>query len=375
MIEIVVILLASIGLLSFVMLFVTRKTTELVYCNATVGAWEAKLLSEARLMELADLPNTQNIFSALSETEYKPQLEGVGKENPELIEVERALHEHVVKKFRELLELIPNERRGTMKKLLQRTDLFNMKAIIAMIHQKVPREQRMKELIPSITPRERFELLASAEDLKEFLEFLKGSEYFDVVSEVLPNYETYGLAPLFTALDKHYYSSLWKDVISKKSQRSVLKAVAGTLIDSANAKIILRLKQGGVPPLEIDKFIIRPSHELTEPMLKAMVTAEDIPNAIHMIHITSVGKVLKEASEKIEKEGVQAAEKSLDEFYLKFCRWLEISQFFSLAPVISYIAQKENEARNLRMIIRLNADGVSAQEIKEGLVRVPKIEL
>jgi V/A-type H+-transporting ATPase subunit C len=245
-----------------------------------------------------------------------------------------------------------------------------------MIHNKVPKELRPRELVPSpITPRERLELLSSAADMSKLLEFLEGSEYFDVVSAALPDYEKYGLAPLLTALDKHYYSALWEDVLAKKPQREILKTTIGFQIDSVNVKLILRLKQEGVPPQEIDKYPIRPSHELTEPMLKAMIMAEDVRSAAHMIHITSVGRVLREISEKIEKEGVQAAERALDEFYLRVCKWLGLVRFFSIAPTISYIAQKENEVKNLRVIVRLKADGVSPQEIKETLVRVPKIEL
>jgi vacuolar-type H+-ATPase subunit C/Vma6 len=94
-----------------------------------------------------------------------------------------------------------------------------------------------------------------------------------------------------------------------------------------------------------------------------------------MIHITTYGKTLTEALPKIEDQGVPAAERALDEAYLKLCRWFEFTQFFSIAPVISYIYLKENEMKNLRAIIRLKADGVEPQKIKEKIVKVPKIEL
>jgi vacuolar-type H+-ATPase subunit C/Vma6 len=149
----------------------------------------------------------------------------------------------------------------------------------------------------------------------------------------------------------------------------------GHEIDSVNIKLILRLKREGAAPEEIDRLLIRPSHELTEAMLRAMVTAEDIRSAIHMIHITAPGKTLIDALPKIEEQGIPAAERALDEAHLKLCRWLEFTQFFSIAPVISYIHLKENEVRNLRTIIRLKADGVGPREIKEKIVRVPKIEL
>jgi len=103
--------------------------------------------------------------------------------------------------------------------------------------------------------------------------------------------------------------------------------------------------------------------------------AEDVRSAIHMIHITTYGKILAEALPKIEEQGIPAAERAIDETHLKLCRWFEFTQFFSIAPVISFIHMKENEMRNLRAIIRLKADEVEPQKIKEKIVKVPKIEL
>jgi ATP synthase A1 C subunit len=376
MIEILLLILGLVGV-SLVFIFLhARRTAAYVFCNATISTWEARLLPDARLMEFAELPNVQALLSALGETEYRLQLKETEKEKIDMIEIERAFHEHISGRFKELLELVPRERKDTIKRLLQKADLWNLKTILTMIHNKVPKELRARELIPSpITPPEKLELLSSAGDMTELLEFLKGSEYFDVISKALPDYEKYGLAPLLTALDKHYYSLLWEEVLAKKPQRRILRTVVGFQIDSVNAKLILRLKQEGVPPPEIDRFLIRPSHELSEAMLKAMVMAEDLRSAVHMIHITSVGKVLGVVSEKIEREGVEAAERTLEVHYLKLCRWLGLMNFFSIAPALSYIAQKENEVKNLRVLIRLKADGVSPHEIKETLVRVPKIEL
>ncbi|MEM2192679.1 MAG: V-type ATPase subunit, partial [Candidatus Hadarchaeales archaeon] len=90
---------------------------------------------------------------------------------------------------------------------------------------------------------------------------------------------------------------------------------------------------------------------------------------------TSVGKALKEVAEEVEKRGVDVAEIALEKGYLKLIRGLAIADFFSIAPVLAYIALKENEVRNLRAIIRMKADGISPDEIKREIVEVPKIEL
>ncbi len=377
MIEILIFILVLIGALFAFVIINARRSMVHVFCNATISAWEAKLLSEARLMELVDAPRVVNIFSALEDTEYRPQpAEAARGEGPDMVAVERALRENLNARYRELIAMLPEQRKGTVLRILQRVDLWNLKAIITMIHNKVPKEQRLQELLFSPTmPRERFEMLASADDLNGLLEFLKGSEYFDVISAAMEDYGKRGLIALLSVLDKHYYTSLWKDVLSKRAQRSILKTIVGFEIDSVNVKLILRLKHEGAPPDEIDKYLVRPSHELTEAMLKAMVTAEDVRSAIHMIHITTPGKILSEAMPQIEEQGIPAAERALDEAYLRLCRWLEFTQFFSIAPVISYINLKENEMRNLRAIIRLKADGAEPQKIKEKITRVAKVEL
>lgn len=377
MIEVLILVFALVGVLFVWVVVSARRWMDYVFCNATISAWETRLIPEARLMEIAEAPKITDVFSALEDTEYRPQLAEVTKgEKFDMVAVEHALRESLNGRYRELLNLVPEERRETVLKVLQRTDLLNLKAIITMIHNKVPKEQRLGELFPSPTmPRERLEMLVSAGDLKELLEFLRGSEHFDVISAAMEDYEKRGLIALLSALDKHYYMSLWGDVMAKRAQRLILKTMIGYEIDSVNTKLILRLKREGAPPEEIDRYLLRPSYELTEDMLRAMILADDIRSAINMIHITTQGKILSEALPKIEEQGIQAAERALDEGYLRLCRWLGVTQFFSIAPVISFISLKENEMRNLRAIIRLKADGVEPQRIKELIVRVPKVEL
>lgn len=293
-----------------------------------------------------------------------------------MVGVENALRDNSNARYRELLEMVPKERKETIRRVLQRVDLWNLKAIVTAIHKKIPKEERLKELMSSPTmPRERLEMLASAENFEQLLEFLKGSEHFDVLSEALREYEKRGLIALLSALDIHYYTSLWEDVLRVKAQRSILMSLVGYEIDSVNLKLILRLKLEGVKPEEIDRYLIRPSHQLTEEILRAMVVAEDIRSAVDVISRTFYGQILMEALPQVEAQGLFVVEKALDEAQLKLCKWLAFTQFFSIAPAFAYIRLKEAEARNLHSIIRLKADGVEPQRIKELMVRVPKIEL
>jgi len=373
--EFLILIFALIGIMLLWVIISSKRSMAYVFCNATISTWEARLLSEARLTELAEAPSLANVLTALEDTDYRTQLaESTKSGELEIVSIERALKESVNARYRELLNMVPNGRKDILLKLLQKTDLENLKALISMIHEKVPKEQRLRELIPSPTmPNERLEMLASADDLTGLLDFLKGSEYFEVISSALEDYRKHGLLALLSALDKHYYTSLWRQVQAKRDQRSVLKAMIGYEVDSINIKLILRLKSDGIPTDEINRYLLKPGHELTEDMLKAMMAAEDIRSAIHMIHITTYGKFLADALPQIEEQGIPAAERALEQGQLKLYKWLELSQFFSIAPVISFIYLKENEMKNLRIVIRLKADGVEPKIIKEKIRRVPKI--
>ena len=377
MIEVLVIIFGMIGFFFALVIFHARRSMAYVYCIATISAWEARLFPEARLMELADAPGVVNIFAALDDTDYRQQLAGIQREEEvDMVEVENAFRDNSNSRYLEILKMVPKERKETIRRVLQRAEVWDLKAIVTAIHNKTPKEERLKELMPSPTmPRERLEMLASAENFEQLLEFLKESEYFSVLSEALGEYEERGLIPLLSAFDRYYYTSLWREVLRVKTQRSILKSLVGCEIDIVNLKLILRLKREGVNPEEIDRYLIRPSHMLTEGMLRAMVVAEDIRLAVDVVSRTPYGKILLEVLPQIETQGLSAAERALDEMQLKVFRWLALTKLFSIAPVFSYVRLKENEMKNLRTIIRLKVDKVEPQKIKETIVKVPKIGL
>jgi vacuolar-type H+-ATPase subunit C/Vma6 len=241
--------------------------------------------------------------------------------------------------------------------------------VVAAIHHKIPKENRIRELIPSpIHSSESLHLLASAESLDQFLEFLKGTDYASALREARKDYEQLGLPALVVALDKAYYRSLWSVAQKSKIDQRIIRPLIGYLIDAINVKTILRLKEVGASESEIDRYLVRPAHELSESMMRAMIAAEDLKSAIHAIRITTVGDVLLQATEAIAREGVIAAERALDEHYLGLCKQMELAHQFSVAPIISYIAHKESEFKKLRKCLRLKADKRPPEEIKKDLM-------
>jgi len=396
MIEIVVIIFGLI-LSLFIFVFISaQRSMPYIYSGAKVSAWEAKLLHESRMLEFADAPKVSSILAGLDETGYRAYLANIPRdEDVDVVTVEQALNGHMRDSYRELLEVVPEKDKPIVVKLLKKIDLYNLKTVVAAIHNKVPKEKRLEEMLPSSTmSQERLEMLASAGNFDTLQEFLKDTEYFDAFSASLEKYKEGGLSIVLFTLDKAYYSSLWadvqdkgrlgfrkklrniKEILAKRAQRPILKKIIGYEIDATNIKLILRLKHEGATPEEITYSLILPSYELSEKTLIWMAEAKSVQEAVSGISHTTYGPILAKALPEFETTGsLFTLEKALDEGQLKMCKWMLITKFFSLAPVLMYIHLKEIEVKNLRAIIRLKADKVEPDKIKEKIVRVPKFEL
>ncbi|MEM3452801.1 MAG: V-type ATPase subunit, partial [Candidatus Hadarchaeum sp.] len=375
MTEILIIIFGIIGLISILIVLHARRTVPYIYCGAMISAWEAKLLKENRLMEMVEAPTVENLLTLLDDTEYRPLLAEIVKDG--VVDVKKAeviLKDHLNHRYREILKIVPRQRKETVERLLKKWEIWGLKAIITAIHSGVPIEDDLKHYMCSPTmTREKLEMLTSVKNFDQLLEFLKESEYFPILNAALKDYRERGLLALLSALDFHYYTALWEEVNRTKPQREILTKMIGSEIDIVNIKLILRLKNEGVPPEEIDKYLIRPSYLLTEGMLKDMTYAENIKSGLDAISRTSYGMVLLNLLPQMEVLGISAAERALDELRLKVFREQAVTHIFSLAPVILYILLKETEVRNLLTILRLKAEKVEPQKIKEKMWVVSKI--
>lgn len=348
-----VLVFALIGFFFLMVVLHARRMVGYLYCNAVVSTWEARLLPEARLRELAEVQRPEDLRSSLGEAGYS-----LPEGDP--AEWERALKEASARDFAELLRLVPEDRRETVRRILARTEVWNLKVLLSSLQE--PREERRRRLLPCPTlSQERLDMLASAESLEQLLEFLRGSEYFEVLSSALEDYRREGLFPLLSALDRHYYSRLWEEVVGKKSQRAILMPLVGFELDALNLRLILRLKGEGVPPEKIDPLLVRPAYQLSEETLRALLAAEDLRSCLEILSRTPYGRLLSQDLSQVEK--------ALEEEHLRLCRWAALTKPFTIAPVYSYIRRREAEVRNLHLLLRLKLEGVGPERIEELLVR------
>ncbi|KXA89876.1 hypothetical protein AKJ36_00795 [candidate division MSBL1 archaeon SCGC-AAA259I07] len=371
-------LLGGLAVISGYIFYKAKNLIPYVHSGAKTSAWKANLLTDARLDELSESPQIKQILNILEDTQYQFYISQVSREGGvDVGEVEDQLNSFLNSRYEEILEIVPEERKGVIEKTIQITNLRNLAGITIGASEEIP-EENIKEIVsPSPTmSQEELEMLLSAKNLERLLEYLEGSEYYDPLSEALEErYEDEGISSLLRALDKTYYETLWEDIERKKAQRSVLKEIVGTKIDMMNIKLIFRLKREETPPERIAELLVVP-YRLSEDQLKDMTSAEDIQSAAEVIMDTFYGPPLQESLNRFEETGsLFEFENTLDEEFLRICRRISISQPFSLAPVLTYIYLTETEVRNLRTIIGLKAEEIDAEKIKNNLIRRRKIEI
>jgi len=355
-----------IGFFFLMVVLHARRVVGYLYPAAAVSTWEARLLPESRLLELADAGGVEEILSSLGEEYALP-----AAENPRELEV--ALRGASSRRYAELLGMVPEEARGVVRRLLSWPEVWNLKSLLTSLHLGLPREERRRYLLPCPTlSQERLEMLASAESLEQLLEFLRESEHYGVLSAHLEEYRREGLFPLLHALDRHYYTGLWEEVRRMKGQRQVLVPLVGFELDALNLRLLLRLKREGVPPEKVEPLLL-PGHQLAGERLRELLLASDLRTCLELLP-PAYARILSPLLPQLEGGDLSALEKALEEEHLRLCRWVALTHPFTLAPLYSYLKRREAEVRNLHLLLRLKMGGMEPQRIKEKLLRVPALE-
>lgn len=347
-----IVTLLFVGLLVLVYLD-AKKTIPYVYCSAMVSAWMGKMLDCRRMLEICER-TPEEIPELLKGTDF----EGMEYGPPEMMELQ--IRERCVRRYRELLENLPPAARRFYALILERFELFNLKAVLTHVM-----TGAQVNLVPSpISTQERWKLLMGARSLQELVDFLKGTDYGEVLEEALRAGED--LPGIIRRLDLHYFTKLWSE--ARRQKRSI-RDLVGVEVDIINLRTLFRLKLRGADVNEVRKALIRPSYLLSDQVLEAAALSEDPPALVQALSGTVYGEAITRAYGAVKATGsLYPLEKELEEGLLRMCRWYISADFFSLTPAVCFFYLKEAEIRNLRTVIRLRISGFKPQECKQEIV-------
>ncbi|MDK2914408.1 MAG: V/A-type H+/Na+-transporting ATPase subunit [Thermococcaceae archaeon] len=330
------------------------KYTPYSYPNARISAMEAKMLNSQKFNELAESRTLQNFVVNLEDTQYRDYLSGLSEYSVE--EIERALEKSLAGTYEMLYKMLPKRSRDVFRLLLEEWDVRNIAAVVKAKLRGEPAIDYVSEiglLLPKV------KAMAEAKSMEEILVILEGTPYEEPFRKLILGEIT--ASQFETELYRLYYGRLLDYALSRKGdEKTILLEFLRMKVDRLNIVTALRAKAAGMSAEEIRSLLLSGGSV----DLEGVIRVDDVGMALAELDSTRYGKVIREVREELERNfGV--LERALDEYILQ--RMVEVSRFYplSIAAPIVYVLKKEREIKKLRAIVKLIADGVEPERIKE----------
>jgi V/A-type H+-transporting ATPase subunit C len=270
--------------------------------------------------------------------------------------------------YQTVASISPDKARKILRLFEKKFDVQNIKTLLRAKYVGLDAEETFKLIIPLGTiPENKLRELCETKSIEEVLNGLEGTEYSKILSNELAMYEQTGkLISFELALDKYILEGLWKSVGIEGISEDIFKEFVGAMIDIENLKVILRAKSDNLSSDDILNYILNVGYEIAPWKLKELAEAESIEGVISALEGTKYGSIISENLEEYEKTGsVYVFEKALDKHLAEVGKKLSLRQPFGVGPIIGLITSKEQEIKNLKIIIKGKIEGLSSNQIRE----------
>jgi len=342
---------------------------------------KTRLLKQDTYEELLEGESLEEVVASLSKTPYKPQIDVALSKYRGFPCVVDALGHH----FSYTMDLIRSFFEGPPRRLidtvLARWDVFNIKTILrGQIIGISP-----QEIIDAVVPAGGFdeaelEEIAQQADLEASAALIatRHAQYARPLAQVMGAYEEHqDLSLLELALDKSYYDRVMRRTRGIDNNAVLVRELIGAEIDLTNIMMVFRLcgAEGIGEELQekygADNFsplLIASGKRLSFQRLSQLDPSATREEALRQMAGTPYARILTSLDGALPR-----MERELERYVTD----LGISMFFrdplGIAIPLGYIWAKENEMRNLRIIARCKARGLSAEQIREELILVPRL--
>ncbi|HIP17573.1 MAG TPA: V-type ATP synthase subunit C [Methanothermococcus okinawensis] len=367
--NIFIILMVLAGIVIFLVLIIyiikyLMENAPFAYVNARVRSMESRLLDSQKLDKLIESGDIVEVIDILEDTDYGAY---ITTSNDALL-IEKSLDMYLAHVYKVLSDISPGKSKKILKLFEKKYDVQNIKTILRAKHVGMDAESIFGLLIPLGTiPENKLRELCEVKTVDEIMNGLEGTKYSKILSEELATYEQTGrLMSLELALDKYILESLWQSANMEGTNEDIFREFIGTMVDVENLKIILRSKVDGISSDNVLKYVLKAGYELPQWKLKELAESESIEGVISSLEGTKYGTLISEHLEDYERvKSVYVFERALNAYIVKVGKNLSLRQPFGIGPIIGLLTSKEQEIRNLKMIIKGKIEGLPSNEIRE----------
>jgi len=364
----VIIILAVIVVGAIIVIIASRPVLDIYpYLNpsARVRARKGRLFDEKQLSEIVEASDIDEVVNYLRGF---PDYAGYLDNYP----LEKALDIELAETYNLLSRIAPKDIRNSFNILAKKSDIQNIKSLIAAKAMGIDKDTILNFLIPSGSLYSEIEQLTDANNVTDIVTGLDDTEYGSILEDALPQYEESQMVlPLESALDKYYLENLLESSgIPSDENSQILYKYIGNQVDVANLKLIIRAKADGLSYDETSQYMISDGFQLREWKLKDLMESEDVAGVISSLEGTSYSSILADALSRYNETGsISVFEKALDEYIIDSTKSLALKKPLGIGPILGFLNQKEREIKNLKIIARAKRElNFPVSEIQEMLI-------
>lgn len=328
--------------------------------STKVRAMQSKLIGEAQFQEIAQMDSVPQVVAYLKKQPGFADLWADLDENSlHRGDIEKLLLHTVHQNFAKLYRFANPEQRTFMKLYFKRYEIAIMKDCLRKVFDEGRGELDLSLFKAFFDQHSRLniEKLTDVSTIEEFVEELKGSEYYaplkKLSNDFSPSLFDYGMA-----LDQYYFANIWsvKEKLFKKRDLAEITIAYGNKFDMLNLQWIYRSKKYyHMAPADIYALLIPVHYRLSKNDITALVEASDLEEFRRGLDATYYKKRFPEL-----------APEKLEEFYnlnLKTIIEKEARNYpHSVIVIYSYLYHKEHEVDRLTTAIECVRYGLSPAE-------------
>lgn len=329
--------------------------------STKIRAMQSKLITEQQLGEIVQLSDVPQVAAYLKRTpEYAESWASLDENALHRGEIEKLLKASIFGNFSRIYQFANDRQRRFLELYSKRYEIRVLKELMTNIFDH--RDTDPLDLSPYkdfFRRHSRLDIdkLVTCTNMEEFVNALKGNEFYFPLSRIQNNEEAllfdYGMA-----LDLYYFSQIW-NVRKKLFSGNDLKQITlcyGEKFDMLNLQFIQRSRKCfNMQPADIYALLIPINYKLRKEEITALTEASTPEEAQQIFQKTYYGR-------KYEKLTVY----SLEEFYNCTLRGILEREArkdpYSVAVLYSYLYHKEHEVNRLTIAIECVRYGVAPDE-------------
>lgn len=333
-----------------------------------IRAMESRLMNVPQFREISEMTTVAQVVGYLKQQPgFQKLWADVNEESLRRNDVEYLLRRSIYQDFARIYHFANPKQRTFLDLYFKRYEIVAMKQCMSNIfdHRDVVLDLSMFVAFFKRHSRLNLEKLTASATMEEFVENLRGSEYYPILNRLKNSMEHPLVFDYGMALDQYYFARIWKvkDKLFQGLDRREMTETYGRKFDMLNVNWIYRSKRYyHMEPNQIYSLLIPMRCKLSREEIRSMVEAETPEEIREILGRSYYGKY----QDKIDGDNLESA-------YVYILRDILEKESrrnpHSVAVMYSYLYHKEHEVNRLTTAVECVRYGIRPEETMQYVMR------